>query len=54
LWWKITDVSELVAASIIALMLEAENTPETSASIYQTARVTTHTTAIFIFTAMRT
>jgi hypothetical protein len=38
-WWKFTDVSEMLAASIIrALMAEAVSTSETSFSIYQTTR----------------
>jgi hypothetical protein len=35
-WYKFTDVSEVLDASIIALMLEAANTSEISAAFYKT------------------
>lgn len=35
---KLTEVSEVLAAWAIALMLEAENTSETSVNYYQIAR----------------
>jgi hypothetical protein len=34
-WWKFTDVSEVLSASIIALMMEAASTSETSLYFYQ-------------------
>jgi hypothetical protein len=34
--WKSTDVLEVLTASIIALMMEAVRTSETSVSFYQT------------------
>jgi hypothetical protein len=37
-WWKLTDVSEVVTASIVTLMMEAVSTSETSANFYQTTR----------------
>jgi hypothetical protein len=37
-WYKFTDVSEVLAASIIALMMEAASTCETSVNVYQTTR----------------
>jgi hypothetical protein len=40
-WYKLTDVSEVLTASIIktiALMMEAVSTSETSVSFYQTTR----------------
>jgi hypothetical protein len=41
-WQKFTDVSEILAASIIralsALMMEAASTSETSTNFYQTTR----------------
>jgi hypothetical protein len=37
-WWKITNVSEVLAASIIALMMVAESTSETSVNFYQNTR----------------
>jgi hypothetical protein len=41
-WQKFTDVSEILAASIIrslsVLMMEAASTSETSANFYQTTR----------------
>jgi hypothetical protein len=38
-WWKFTDVSEVIAASIIALMMKAANTSEKSVNFYQTTRL---------------
>jgi hypothetical protein len=37
-WQKFTDVSEMLAVSIIALMMEAASTSETSVNFYQTTR----------------
>jgi hypothetical protein len=41
-WWKFTNVSEVLAASIIwtiiALMMEAARTSETMVNFYQTTR----------------
>jgi hypothetical protein len=39
-WQKLTDVSEVLTASIITttLMMQAVNTSETSVSFYQTTR----------------
>jgi hypothetical protein len=36
MWWKFTDVSEVLAASIITLLKEAANVSETSVNLYQT------------------
>jgi hypothetical protein len=35
-WWKFTNVSEVLSASTIALMMEAETTSETPIDFYQT------------------
>jgi hypothetical protein len=35
-WYKFTDILEVFAASIIALMMEAASTSETSVNFYQT------------------
>jgi hypothetical protein len=35
-WWKFSDVSEVLAATVIALMVEAASTSETSVKFYQT------------------
>jgi hypothetical protein len=37
-WYKFTNVSEVLAASIIALMMEAARTFETLLNFYQTIR----------------
>jgi hypothetical protein len=37
-WWKFTDVSEVLAASIIAPMMEAANTSEKSVNFCKTTR----------------
>jgi hypothetical protein len=37
-WQKFTDVSEVLAASIIKAMMEAASTSETSVNSYQTTR----------------
>jgi hypothetical protein len=37
-WQKFTNVSEVLAASIIALMMEAARTSETSVNFYHTTR----------------
>jgi hypothetical protein len=36
--WKFTNVSEVLAASIIALVMEAARTSETLVNVYQTTR----------------
>jgi hypothetical protein len=36
IWYKFTSVSEVLAASIIALIMEAASTSETSVNFYQT------------------
>jgi hypothetical protein len=38
IWYKVTDVSEVLAASIIRAMMEAASTSETSVNFYQTTR----------------
>jgi hypothetical protein len=56
-WLKFTDISEEFAASIIrvmALMMEAASTSETSVNFYQTHGAKIQKTATFILTAMRT
>jgi hypothetical protein len=50
-WEKFTDVSEVPAASInllIALMMEAASTSETSVNFYQIYGATTQKTAILV------
>jgi hypothetical protein len=47
------EVSEELAACIIRKM-EAASTSETSANFYQIHGTTTHKTAIFVLTAVRT
>jgi hypothetical protein len=37
-WWKFTDVSETLTASIVGEMRETEGTSETSVKFYQTTR----------------
>jgi hypothetical protein len=37
-WWKFTDVSEELAATIIALMMVAASASETSLNFYQITR----------------
>jgi hypothetical protein len=37
-WWKFTNVSEVLAACIIALMMEAARISETLVNFYQTTR----------------
>jgi hypothetical protein len=37
-WQKLADISEVLATSIIALMMEAESTFETSVNFYRTTR----------------
>jgi hypothetical protein len=37
-WQKFTDVSEVLAASVIALMMKAARTSETLVNFYQTTR----------------
>jgi hypothetical protein len=59
-WLEFSDVSEVLVASIIramsliALMMEAASTSETSVNFYHTTRSTTHKTAIFILAAVIT
>jgi hypothetical protein len=53
-WWKLTDISELLVVSIVALMMEAASTPETSVNLYQATCTTTQQTATFILTAVKT
>jgi hypothetical protein len=57
-WYKFTDVSEVLATSIvraiIALMMEAASTSETSVNFYQTTRLNIQKTVIFILAAMGT
>jgi hypothetical protein len=52
----LADVSEVLTASraIIALMMEAASTSETSANFYQTTWSKSQKTAIFILDAVRT
>jgi hypothetical protein len=38
MWYKFTKVSEVLAASIIAQMMEAARTSETLVNFYQTTR----------------
>jgi hypothetical protein len=38
IWWKFTDVSEVLAASIIVALMEAESTSETSVNVCQTTQ----------------
>jgi hypothetical protein len=37
-WYKFTDISEVLASFIIRAMMEAASTSETSVNFYQTAR----------------
>jgi hypothetical protein len=54
-WYKLTDVSEVLAASInISLMMEAASTSETSKNSCQTNGAATQKTPIFILAAART
>jgi hypothetical protein len=57
-WYKITDVSEVLAASIIrsliALMMEAVATCETSVNFSKLHSTMSQKTDIFIFVAVRT
>jgi kynureninase len=46
-WYKLTEVSEVLSVSIIALMMEAVITSETSVNFYQTIRSTFQMTVIF-------
>jgi hypothetical protein len=52
--YKFTDVSEVLAASIITLMMGAASTSETSVSFYQITGRTSQKTVIFILAAVRT
>jgi hypothetical protein len=47
-WWKFTDVLEVLVA-FIALMMEAASTCETSVNLHQTTRRNTQKTAILNF-----
>jgi hypothetical protein len=38
IWYKFTNVSETLSAAIIALVMEAANTSETSVNFYQAKR----------------
>jgi hypothetical protein len=54
-WYKLTDVPEVLAASIIsALMMGAESISETPADFYQTTRRNIPEVIIFILAALRT
>jgi hypothetical protein len=53
-WKKFADVSEVVSASIIALMMETESTSETSVNFTTLQGATTQKTAIFIVATART
>jgi hypothetical protein len=54
-WYEYTDVSEVLAASIIREMMKVASTSETSVNVYQTARrIRAIKTAIFILAAVRT
>jgi hypothetical protein len=53
-WKNLTDVSEMLAASIIRAMLEAAKTFETSANFTRLQVATTQKTAIFVLAALRT
>jgi hypothetical protein len=46
-WYEFTDVSEVCNASIIALMTEAAQTPETSVNSRQSTRRYNSKTTIF-------
>jgi hypothetical protein len=37
-WWKLTDLSEVLAAFVIVRMMGAVSTSETSVNFYQTKR----------------
>jgi hypothetical protein len=53
-WQKFTNVSEVLAASIIRATMEAASTYEMSANFYQTTRRTSQKTMIFILAAVKT
>jgi hypothetical protein len=38
IWWKFTNILEVLPASIIRVLMEAASTSETSVSFYQTTR----------------
>jgi hypothetical protein len=50
----LTDVSEVLTASMIALMMEAESTSESSVNFYKTTRRNIPETAMFILAAVKT